>query len=131
MAETSIRGIAEIVLWVHSMEASLRFYRDTLRLPVLSPPEMRSPIFLRAGQGADVPQMIVLVQLPTDAPPFGKPRSLHHLALEIPAAQFDAEQKRFEAAGFSVRSGKHPVVPSRTMYVDDPDGNEVELICAV
>ena len=25
--------------------------------------------------------------------------------------------------------GQHPVIPSRTMYVDDPDGNEVEFIC--
>ena len=27
------------------------------------------------------------------------------------------------------RPGKHPVLASRTMYVDDPDGNEVEFIC--
>jgi catechol-2,3-dioxygenase len=25
--------------------------------------------------------------------------------------------------------GKHPVLASRTMYVDDPNGNEVEFIC--
>jgi catechol-2,3-dioxygenase len=32
-------------------------------------------------------------------------------------------------AGYEPRPGKHPVLPSRTMYVDDPDGNEVEFIC--
>lgn len=32
------------------------------------------------------------------------------------------------AAGYHPRDGKHPVLASRTMYVDDPDGNEVEFI---
>ncbi len=28
-----------------------------------------------------------------------------------------------------LRGGVHPVLASRTMYIDDPDGNEVEFIC--
>jgi len=34
-----------------------------------------------------------------------------------------------KTAGYQPRGGKHPVLASRTMYVDDPDGNEVEFIC--
>jgi hypothetical protein len=38
-------------------------------------------------------------------------------------------QQRFTAAGLEVRSGVHPVLKDvRTFYVDDPDGNEVEVI---
>ena len=37
--------------------------------------------------------------------------------------------KMGEDLGCSLRSGQHPVIPSRTMYLDDPEGNEVELIC--
>ena len=126
----TIRGIAEIVLSVHDLNASLKFYRDTLGLAIISPPELKGPIFLKAGEGAlGVPQMLVLVQLPADAPPFVAPRTLHHLALEVPPEAFDAEKARLESLGFSVRGGKHPVIPSRTLYVTDPDGNEVELIC--
>ena len=125
---TAVRGISEIVLWVHSMPAALAFYHDTLGLPVISPPEMKSPVFLKAGEGAGVPAMIVLVQLPADAPPFAQPRVLHHLALEVAPEQFDTEKARLEALGYTVRGGKHPVIPSRTMYVNDPEGNEVELI---
>jgi catechol-2,3-dioxygenase len=44
---------------------------------------------------------------------------------------FDAAERALIAAGFAVRSGKHPVVPSRTLYLDDPDGNEVELITPI
>ena len=126
----SIRGVAEIVLWVHDLPASLAFYRDLLGLTVISPPERTNPIFLRAGPGrAGIPQMVVLVQLSPDAPPFGSPRVLHHLALEIDPEAFDAEQARLREWGHEVRTGQHPVIPSRTMYLDDPDGNEVELIC--
>ena len=54
---------------------------------------------------------------------------LHHLAFELPPAEFDEQRKALVAAGFSPRGGKHPVLASRTMYVNDPDGNEVEFIC--
>ena len=127
---SAVRGISEIVLWAHDQPAMVRFYRDVLGLTVISPPERTNPIFLQAGPGqAGVPQMIVVVQLPSDAPPIAKPRTLHHLALEVAPDDFDREKGRLEGLGFQLRSGQHPVIASRTMYFDDPEGNEVELIC--
>jgi catechol 2,3-dioxygenase-like lactoylglutathione lyase family enzyme len=128
MAE--IRGIAEIVLHVRSTETSLAFYRDLLGLTVISPPDFQGPTFLKAGEGnAGIPQMIVLVQLPPEAPGFQEPSHLHHLALEVQPDDFDHLWQRFQDHDFEARSGQHPVIPSRTMYIDDPDGNEVEIIC--
>jgi catechol 2,3-dioxygenase-like lactoylglutathione lyase family enzyme len=116
---------------VHDMAKSLAFYQDTLGLERISPPERPNPVFLKAGEGAvGVPQMLVLVQLPADAGPFQKPRTLHHLALEVAPDDFDAEKARLEGLGLPLRTGQHPVIPSRTLYLDDPDGNEVELICS-
>ncbi|HET8522308.1 MAG TPA: VOC family protein [Thermomicrobiales bacterium] len=124
-----IAGLAEVVLNVHNLDRSLAFYRDLLGLTVISPPERTNPIFLRAGDaGADLPALVVLVQLPPDTPDFSRPRTLHHLALAVPADAFDAAHNALTTAGFNVRFGQHPVIPSRTMYIDDPDGNEVELI---
>lgn len=124
---TRIKGLAEIVLNVHDVEASLKFYRDVLGLEVIGRP---GPVFLRAGQPAvEVPQMVVLVPLPPEAGRFAAPRTLHHLALELSPADFDAEEARLKELGYEIRYGQHPVIPSRTMYVDDPDGNEVEFIC--
>jgi catechol-2,3-dioxygenase len=126
---TSIKGLAEIVLWVHDLAKARQFYEGVLGLEVMS--DRQNPVFLRAGDPAvGVPQMVVLVQLPTDAGAFQRPRTLHHLALEVAPEDFDAEKARLESLGFQLRSGQHPVVPSRTMYLDDPEGNEVELICA-
>jgi hypothetical protein len=56
---------------------------------------------------------------------------LHHLALAVRPEAFDAAHEELTRRGFAVRTGQHPVLPSRTMYVDDPDGNEVELIAPV
>jgi catechol 2,3-dioxygenase-like lactoylglutathione lyase family enzyme len=122
----NVSGIAEIVLNVHDVEASLRFYHDVLGLKVIGRP---GPVFLEVGPGhAGIPQMIVLVPLP-DAAPFEGPRTLHHLALEVRPEDFDGVQRHLQLQGFSTRTGQHPVIPSRTIYVDDPDGNEVEIIC--
>jgi catechol 2,3-dioxygenase-like lactoylglutathione lyase family enzyme len=128
-AVTQVRGLAEVVLNVHDMATSLAFYRDLLGLRVISPPEMTNPVFLRAGAAnEDLPAMVVLVQIPAGSGEFATPRTLHHLALAIDAAGFDRTMAELRNRGFTVRTGQHPVIPSRTMYVDDPDGNEVELI---
>jgi catechol-2,3-dioxygenase len=124
---SEIRGIAEIVLNVHDMEASLAFYRDLLVLPVLGAP---GPVFLEVAPGhAGVPQMLVLVPMVSGSEPFAGPRALHHLALEVTPEGFDALDARLRAYGYVPRTGKHPVIPSRTLYIDDPEGNEVEVIC--
>ncbi len=122
-------GLAEVVLNVRDVGRSLAFYRDLLGLEPISPLERPGPIFLRAGSAtAELPAMVVLVPLPPDGPDFVAPRTLHHLALAVPTDAFDMVQSALEAQGFTVRTGQHPVLPSRTMYLDDPDGNEVELI---
>jgi catechol-2,3-dioxygenase len=98
-------------------------------MTVISPPERTNPIFLRAGAAnAELPALVVLVQMPPDVPRFEPPRTLHHLALAIPPESFDQTQAALKGRGYPVRTGQHPVLPSRTMYIDDPDGNEVELI---
>ena len=122
-------GISEIVLWTADKERSLQFYKEMLGLEVISPPTLRN-VFLKIGEGnAGIPQMIVLVPKTDEikAKPFGY--QLNHMALELPEEEFDAQRDLFIQAGFSPRDGKHPVLASRTMYIDDPDGNEVEFIC--
>jgi catechol-2,3-dioxygenase len=124
-----IVGISEIVLWTADKTAAFAFYHDLLGFQQISPVEMPN-IFLKISEGhAGIPQMLVLVPKPADiaAKPFGY--QLHHLAFELPADKFDAQRQALVTAGYEPRGGVHPVLASRTMYVDDPDGNEVEFIC--
>ena len=122
-------GIAEIVLWVDDPARALGFYRDLVGLPVISPPTLRTT-FLQVGAGhAGIPQMIVLVPKTDEVRAAPQGYQLHHMAFELPPAAFDAQHAALVAAGYQPRPGVHPVLASRTMYVDDPDGNEVEFIC--
>ena len=129
-----IRGLTEVVIWVHDMEESLHFYRDVLGLRVMSPPDFRGAVFLQVGQSqVGSPQQIVLVPLPQGTPAFPGERTqrpLHHIGIELAPEDFEAESDRLQSLGFEVRFGEHPFLDLKGMYVDDPDGNEVELIAS-
>ena len=127
----TVSGIAEIVLWVRDMDPALDFYERLLGLEVISPPALPNK-FLKASDGEmGVPDMIVLVPHPDGiAFPRAKgERVLHHIAFRVAADRYDALKSAFEAEQIEVRSGVHPVLKNvRTFYVDDPMGNEVEII---
>lgn len=124
-----IDGLAEVVLNVRDLRRSLAFYQDLLGLERLSVVDQPGPVFLRAGSASpSVPAMLVLVPLPDGSAGFSAPRTLHHLALCLPEHAFEAARTLLLGAGLEVRGGKHPLLAVRTMYVTDPDGNEVELI---
>ena len=126
-----VEGLAEIVLWVNDMEAALQFYRDQFGLEIISPPELPNKFLMAAKPGA-IPEMIVLVPHPDRSNEFPREKAkrvLHHLAFRVSRQSYDELQNRFVEAGVDVRGGIHPVLKDvRTFYVDDPDGNEVEVI---
>jgi catechol 2,3-dioxygenase-like lactoylglutathione lyase family enzyme len=129
----TVIGLAEIVLWTHDMDRSLAFYRDLFGLQLISKPEVPAR-FLSTGElSGGVPGMIVLSPHPDGAagsfPPEKRERVLHHLAFKVAPGRYHELRERCVAAGLEVRSGVHPVLPDvRTFYVDDPEGNEVEVI---
>ena len=126
----AISGLAEVVILVRDRERSLQFYRDVLGLKVISPAGLPG-VFLQVGDDrAGVPFQVVLVPRPASAPPV-PPKSqgnLHHIGLEIPLAALASEKERLEGLGLEVRTGSHPFLPVEAIYVDDPDGNEIELV---
>lgn len=125
-------GLAEIVLWARNMEQTMGFYQDLFGLELISEPDFAAK-FLSAGvQESGIPGMIVLMPHPPEGVPFPpeKPkRVLHHLAFAVDPHRYDQLQERCKAKGLEVRLGIHPVLKGvRTFYVDDPEGNEVEII---
>ncbi len=131
-SDRAVLGISEIVLWTRDMDSALRFYRDLFGLQMISEPDFRAK-FLSAGIGpGGVPEMIVLFPHPDEAPPFPADRParvLHHLAFAVNPARYDELEEACRRAGLETRQGVHPVLKDvRTFYVDDPEGNEVEVI---
>jgi len=50
-----------------------------------------------------------------------------HFAIRVPMGTLDATQRRIEALGVPVESGIDFGGGNRAIYLDDPDGNVVEL----
>jgi glyoxylase I family protein len=121
-----IERLVEVVLVVADMPRSLYFYVDVLGLSVFSPERVPAK-FLRIGPpGEGIPQQIVLVPSPPDAAP-ASGRKLHHIGLAVSPAEFEPMRQRLADQGFSLRSGEHPFMPVDAFYLDDPDGNEIEI----
>ena len=129
----AICHLAEVVLMVRDVDRSVEFYRDVLGLTVISP-DLHGPVFLQIGErSSGVPQQIVLIPRPAGAPDLPTERafrSVHHIGLEVEEESFEREWKRLQKLGFEVRTGVHPFLSVEAIYVDDPDGNEVELVAA-
>lgn len=129
-------SLAEIVVWSRDLERSLAFYRDLLGFTEMEQKPEVKPRFLQvaeaAGGSGGVPQMMVLVPHPEphESFPTNKAdRPLHHMAFAVSAAGYDDLEVRCRDSGLEVRGGVHPVLRAvRTFYIDDPDGNEVEII---
>ena len=122
----AIASLVEVVLVVEDLQRSLQFYRETLGLEVISPPGAPAA-FLRVGPPSEgIPQQIVLVPRPRDMPT-ATGRRLHHIGLAVAPENFDSERARLAAGGFALRGGEHPFMPIDAFYLDDPDGNEIEI----
>jgi catechol 2,3-dioxygenase-like lactoylglutathione lyase family enzyme len=121
--------LAEIVLLVADLDRSVDFYRDLLGLEVISPAGAQAT-FLRIGPPAPgVPQQIVLVPRPPGAGAADRAaRNVHHIGLEVAPEAFEAERARLAASGLPIRGGEHPFLPVQAFYIDDPDGNEIEIV---
>jgi catechol 2,3-dioxygenase len=118
---TLIDHIERVDLRVRDIEASLRFYRDVVGLEPVD--QGANEVSLRAPEG---PVMLRLSSDGVTAPAERRATGLFHVAIRFPtrAALGDA-LARLASAGYEIGAGDHLV--SEALYIDDPDGNGVEL----
>ena len=127
----TLRGIDHIVLRVRDMAEMTRFYRDVLGAQLVAWRPELGLTHLRAGSS-----MIDLVSFegplgkPGGAAPGSSGRNMDHLCLRV--EPFDADAIRSHLAGHGVaagelreRFGAEGTGPS--LYLTDPEGNQVEL----
>lgn len=125
-APTAI-GLLEFTLEVRDLAAAERFYVDHLGLRVVERwGDDRPAIWLALGKES-------FVGLWTREA--GGERSIHqgrggahvHFAIRVPIGTLDAMQARLEGLGYEVEGGWDFGQGNRAIYLDDPDGNVVEL----
>ncbi|HET6325627.1 MAG TPA: VOC family protein [Planctomycetaceae bacterium] len=126
-----IRGLGEIALRVSDLDRMQAFYQDVIGLELMRRFERAAIFRLAEGLGGHM-QILALFDRTAD-PGFSglnpATTTVDHLAFEIDLADFEPERQRLEALGLAVTTAEHGWVHWRSLYVDDPEGNMVELVC--
>ena len=116
-----VTGVSEVVLEVLDLDRSLRFYGEALALPLIPRREDPERAWLMAGTGTRIglwrPQVGIA----------GGRGGVHvHYALHLDESAYDDAVARLRGFGFEPEEHAFDD-QGRAAYVDDPDGNVVEL----
>ncbi len=115
-------GVSELVLEVVDLEAAERFYGEVLGLPVVERWPDREALWVMAGERTRIGLWRPQVGLA------GGRGGVHvHFAMHIAEADYDAAVGRLRERGQEVEEIQFSDGRGRAAYVDDPDGNVVEL----
>ncbi|MGH2373746.1 MAG: VOC family protein [bacterium] len=131
-----IRALGEVVLRVRNLDAMQEFYSAIIGLELLR--RFNDSAFLKIAPGyAGHTQVLALFK--ESIPPnhstirrtgWDPQRStLHHIAFAISLSDYTAEKERLEKLGLAVETREHSWMHWRSLYVSDPEGNAVELVC--
>jgi catechol-2,3-dioxygenase len=121
-----IKELGHIVLYVRDIEASSAFYRDVLGWRQISPEGLPVAAFSSGRTHHE----LLLIEVGADASPVPRGRhvGLYHFGLKVGDSDDDLREAltRLQDAGVTVAGASDHTV-SHSLYILDPDGNEVEL----
>lgn len=123
-----VMGVGHVVLKVTDLDRSLAFYCTALGLTEVARGDFGdgTMVFLSSGRNH---HDVGLVEVASDARrPDGSDIGLYHVALKIgnDLDALRAAKAHLEASGVTIQwVGDHRV--SQSLYVADPDGNNIEL----
>ncbi len=122
-----IKELGHIVLYVHDLEGSRQFYRDVLGWHEIAEAFAGHATAFSSGRTHHELLLIEVGPNATDIPPF--PRvGMYHFGLkvgesddELRAALETCTRNNVKVVGASDHTVTH------SLYIEDPDGNEIEL----
>ena len=126
-----VKELGHLVLYVRNLERSAAFYRDVLGWRQLVPGhDLGFPAAAFSAPSNRTHHELLLIEVGEDAPgaPPGRRVGLYHFGLKVGDSDDELRDalRAVEAAGTTVvGSSDHTVTHS--VYVLDPDGNEIEL----
>jgi catechol-2,3-dioxygenase len=127
-----IKELGHIVLYVHNIERSASFYGDVLGWKQLKSAEStslgRMPVALFSSGRTHHELLLIEVGEEAKPLPTGRHVGLYHFGLKVGDSddELRAAARRIEEAGVRVVGASDHTV-THSLYIQDPDGNEIEL----
>lgn len=118
--------LGHVVFYVKDLERSLGFYRDLLGFKEVGRIFNGTAAALTSGR---THHELLLIQVgDAPGPPTGLHRGLYHIGIKIGNSldQLRQAKRELEQAGIPI-DGMSDHTVSQSLYLKDPDGNEVEL----
>jgi len=123
-----IKELGHLVLYVHDVQRSAAFYRDVLGWKQLAPVGVGFPA--AAFSSGRTHHELLLIEVGEDAAPLHRGRhvGLYHFGLKVGDTDDELREAlaKVEAAGVKVVGASDHTV-THSLYIEDPDGNEIEL----
>jgi catechol 2,3-dioxygenase len=131
-----VKELGHLVLYVHDIERSAHFYRDVLGWRQVSgwgiSGDMlgNAPVAAFSAPGGRTHHELLLIEVGADAAdqPAGRRVGLYHFGLRIGDNDDDlrAAVQALQSAGATIVGASDHTV-THSLYILDPDGNEIEL----
>jgi catechol 2,3-dioxygenase len=124
-----VKELGHIVLYVRDIERSVRFYRDVLGWRQIELPDAeRLPVAMFSGGRTH--HELLLIEVGEDATPIppGRRVGLYHFGLKVGDTDDELRAALTRLANMGVDlSGTADHGMTHSLYLADPDGNEIEL----
>src|SRR5258708_2803610 len=128
---TVVRGLGEIAFRVNNLDAMQQFYEQVIGLPLMT--RVPNCTFFKIADGYGGHTQVLALFDRSESPGYrgtdAATSAIDHIAFEIPLADFADALKRLKGLGLQVETAEHAWMHWRSLYVTDPEGNQVELVC--
>ncbi len=126
----TVRELGHLVLYVHDVNRSAAFYRDVLGWKQILPEEGETPVGVAAFSSGRTHHELLLIEVGPDATPIpaGRRVGMYHFGLNVGDSDDDlrAMVNTLQSAGATIVGASDHTV-THSLYIEDPDGNEIEL----
>lgn len=118
--------LGHVVWYVQDLEKSLAFYRDLIGFHEIGRIFNGKAAALTSGRTHHELLLIEVGNAPP--PPSGRRRGIYHIGIKVGDSleELRKAKEELEEAGVAI-SGLSDHTVSQSLYLNDPDGNEVEL----
>lgn len=121
-----VAELAHVVLYVRDLKRSVAFYRDVVGIPLVGEIfDGRAAMF---SSGRTHHELLLIEVGAAPGPMQGRRVGLYHIGFKIGESpdELRAMKARLEQAGVPIEGMSDHTV-SQSLYLRDPDGNELEL----